>query len=475
MPHPTLITQLVAASVLGLSANSWAAPAAQRAPLPTLLLSEAGASGQQAIELLGAQLPAVAAHYHKTSEELRALLLRDPLVRLDLNGRLYVVDTLERRLPPAPEHGPTRHAAGLNPAPLDKTFTLHSKADAKRTIYLDFNGAVLQNTAWNSGGNTITALPFDIDGNPANFSDAELERMQYIWQRVAEDYAPFDIDVTTEEPPADRLTRSSNADDVYGTTVLVTHNAGVYDCSCGGVAYVGVYDNVGDFYKPALVFWNMLGTGNEKYVAEAASHEAGHNLGLSHDGWSGGGYYPGHGEGATGWAPIMGVGYYKDVVQWSKGEYPTANNVEDDFVVVGLNGGPLRPDDHGDTAASASPLTTSRSGALTKLKGTGVISTASDQDVFSFQAGAGNAVIRIKTDKRSANLDVKMVLRDANGTVIAKSQPAGKLNAGTQLTLPSAGTYYVAVEGVGFGDLVTGYSDYGSLGQYSITGNVPTP
>ena len=28
-------------------------------------------------------------------------------------------------------------------------------------------------------------------------------------------------------------------------------------------------------------------------------------------------YYKGHG----GWAPIMGVGYYKAVVQWSKGEY----------------------------------------------------------------------------------------------------------------------------------------------------------
>ena len=46
----------------------------------------------------------------------------------------------------------------------------------------------------------------------------------------------------------------------------------MYSCSCGGVAYVGVFDNVGDYYKPALVFYNMLGS-NEKNIAEAISHE----------------------------------------------------------------------------------------------------------------------------------------------------------------------------------------------------------
>jgi len=62
-----------------------------------------------------------------------------------------------------------------------------------------FQGATLTNTAWNSSSQTtITALPFDIDGVPYSFSTAELERIQYIWQRVAEDYAPFDVDVTTE-------------------------------------------------------------------------------------------------------------------------------------------------------------------------------------------------------------------------------------------------------------------------------------
>ncbi|HRC36429.1 MAG TPA: M66 family metalloprotease, partial [Rubrivivax sp.] len=101
------------------------------------------------------------------------------------------------------------------------------------------------------------------------------------------------------------------------------------------------------------VFYDALGSGNEKYVAEAISHEAGHNMGLGHDGYSGGGYYQGHGSGATGWAPIMGVGYYQSLVQWSKGEYATANNVQDDYAVMQSNGLPLRADDHGNSAGTA--------------------------------------------------------------------------------------------------------------------------
>ena len=39
-----------------------------------------------------------------------------------------------------------------------------------------------------------------LDGDAATFNDAEREAIQTIWQRVAEDYAPFDVDVTTQDP-----------------------------------------------------------------------------------------------------------------------------------------------------------------------------------------------------------------------------------------------------------------------------------
>ncbi len=458
-----------AANVDGSSATS---PRQPLSTLTPLTLPEAGTRGQRAIDLLGDRLPEVAGWYRKSPQALRELLLNDSRMRLDGNGRLYVVEDLDQ---PPPVH-PASEAAVSQLVALDQTFKLHSRAGAQRTIYLDFNGAVLTNTAWNNGGGSLTAQPFDIDGNTSSFSNAELERIQYIWQRVKEDYAPFDIDVTTEEPPPDALTRNGSSDQVYGTTALITNRTGVYNCGCGGVAYIGIYDDTSDFYKPALVFWDALGPGDEKDVAEAISHEVGHNLGLNHDGTSTEGYYGGHGSGETGWAPIMGVGYYQPLVQWSKGQYADANNTEDDFAVIQSNGGPLRADDHGDNVGSASPLTATPAGGSTSLSGAGVIERSTDRDYFSFASGAGSGSISITLGDRSPNMDARLTIRDAADNVIARSNPAEKLAATVKFNITTPGTYYVTVNGVGKGDVLgTGYSGYASVGQYSLGGSVPTP
>ena len=62
----------------------------------------------------------------------------------------------------------------------------------------------------------------DLAGNGATFTDAELLQVQDIYQRVAEDYAPFDVDVTTEEPPAADIDRANAGDNVYGTRALIS-------------------------------------------------------------------------------------------------------------------------------------------------------------------------------------------------------------------------------------------------------------
>ena len=457
-------------------APAWAQPAASPAakpPFPQVTLPERKSHGQRAIDLLGARLPEVAAWYGKSPDEFRQLLLTDRRLKIDQRGRLFVEDELDEPLPVEPASGASDSRSGTL-APLDQTFALHSRPGAKRTIYLNFKGATLTGTAWNGNGNTIVAPPFDTDGVPHVFSTAELQRIQYIWQRVAEDFAPFDVNVTTEQPSAELLTRSGSKDDVFGTTALVTTRAGVYNCSCGGVAYIGAFDDTTDYYKPALVFYDALGNGNEKYVAEAISHEVGHNLGLLHDGTSSTGYYQGHGSGATGWAPIMGVGYYKELVQWSKGEYAGANNTQDDIVVIGNNGVPLRADDHGDTPATATPLAGVSAGGVTSFAVDGVIGRSGDVDMFAVTAGAGSASFAVATAVRSANLDALLELRHASGQLLGSANPADALGATLNTTLPAAGTYYVSVRGVGKGDpATTGYSNYGSLGQYRLSGTVP--
>jgi PKD repeat protein len=449
------------------SASAARKPHPARAAFPQMLLADRKSQGQRAVQLLGKRLDEVAGWYGKSPEEFRNLVLRDRRVRLDDRGRLFVEDELEAPLASAA----TPSQQSINDGtllPLDQTFLLHSRPGAQRTIYLNFKGATLTNTAW-SGSSTITAKPFDLDGLPYSNSTAELQRIQAIWQRVAEDYAPFDVDVTTEAPPASALTRSSGTDQVFGTTVLITNSTGVYSCSCGGVAYVGVFDDTSDFYKPALVFYNQLGAGNEKYVAEAISHEAGHNMGLNHDGTGTTGYYAGHGSGATGWAPIMGVGYYQSLVQWSKGQYGGANNTQDDYTVMASNGLPLRADDHGNTTGTATALTAVPSGGLNVFDAQGVIERPGDVDMFSFTAAAGTVNIGVSTAARSANLDALIELRNSAGTVLAIANPVDALNGTLSVTVPSTGTYFVSVTGTGKGDpLTTGYTNYGSLGNYAV-------
>ncbi len=462
------------ALVTGLAAAQ-AAPPAQvphraKPAFPSLQLPDKAAAGQRAIDLLGSNLPAVAAHYGKSADELRGLLRSDRRMRVDPRGRVFFIDEIEGALggdAPAVLDGQLR--------PLEQTFLLHSKPDASRTVYLNFKGATLSGTAWNSSGGSIVAPPFDLDGVPTGFSSTELQRIQHIWQRVAEDFAGFDVNVTTEAPPPERLTRSGSADTVFGTTVLITKRAGVYSCSCGGVAYLGVFDDTSDYYKPALVFYDALAS-SEKNIAEAASHEAGHNMGLNHDGNASSGYYAGHGSGATSWAPIMGVGYSKNLVQWSKGEYLGANNLQDDYAVMQSNGLPLRADDHGDSAGAATVLSMTASGGQSQSLAQGVIERPADVDQFAFSAAAGTLSFSLSPSSRSANLDTLLTLRNSAGTVLASVNPADALNASASVTLPVGGTYYLAVQGSGKGDpKADGYSGYGSLGFYALSLQYPTP
>ncbi|WP_220498365.1 Calx-beta domain-containing protein [Rhodopirellula sp. JC639] len=354
-------------------------------------------------------------------------------------------------------------------ATLEDTFRLHSNPGAAHTIFLDFDGHTTSGTSWNSfnGGADIVTPAFSFSGD-ASFEDTELSRIHAIWQRVAEDFLPFDVDVTTEEPSIDRLIRSGSGDSAWGVRVVVGGNGSWYG-NAGGVAYLGSFNWNSD--TPVFAFEDALGNGNEKYTAEAITHEAGHALGLNHDGRTSPseGYYQGHGSGASGWAPIMGVGYYKELTQWSRGEYAYASNAEDDLAIItGNNGFGYRADDHGDTLATASVLSADQ-GAVVQA---GIVERNDDDDLFTFLTDAGTVSFDVTPFERGPNLDIYAALLDATGALIVASNPVGSLSATLSATL-AAGQYYVQVTGAGQGDpLATGYTDYGSLGAYTINGSI---
>ncbi len=73
------------------------------------------------------------------------------------------------------------------------------------------------------------------------------------------------------------------------------------------------------------------------------------------------------------------------------------------------------------------------------------------------------------------NLDVELTLRDSTGTIIAGDNQADVLGAGFDAQVP-AGTFTVTVSGVGVGqpgaNPPSGYTDYGSLGRYTLLGYI---
>jgi hypothetical protein len=189
----------------------------------------------------------------------------------------------------------------------------------------------------------------------------------------------------------------------------------------------------------------------------------------------------------------MGVGYYTNVTQWSKGEYPGANNTQDDISVIA---GKLtfRNDDHGNAIGAASLLAVESDGSIfatnpqndplnTDLFNKGIIERQGDVDVFAFDAGAGivnisvtpawTAFTRSGTASgqwRGANLDIKATLYNQAGSEISISNPLDNTNAVINASV-NGGRYYLAITGVGNASIP--YSSYGSEGEFFITGSVP--
>lgn len=380
-------------------------------------------------------------------------------------------------------------AAGVPVSPFPASLVLHSRPGAPNVLFLNFSGEAVTNTAWNNSlrRSIIPAVAFSTDGDFTTFSDAEQAAIRSIWQRVAEDYAPFNIDVTTERP----ATLGTRAAMALVTRSTDANGAANPSSTAGGVAYIDSFaTSTYAKYRPAWIYYDNLSS-TESYIAEAASHEIGHNMGLSHDGRTDGSqYYGGHGTGETSWGPLMGTGYGRNVSQWSKGEYYLANNTEDDLAIIAAKVS-YRSDDHGNTPETAT--------ALVLTSGTNIVSTTpqsdpgnaspankgvleqnTDVDVFSFSTGSGTVRLNVNpwimaSGTRGGNVDVAIELRDSAGNLVATNNSATATGAQIQNNV-TAGTYYLYVRNSGAGTPLaatpSGYTPYGSIGQYFISGSI---
>jgi len=352
--------------------------------------------------------------------------------------------------------------------PLADTFTLHSRPGAAKVIYLDFTGHTTANTPWNSGVNAnvnIVTPAFDLDGDPTTFNDAERTAIQDIWRRVSEDYAAWDVDVTTADPGLENIRRTSASDANYGVRCVIGGSSLQWlGSAAGGVAYVGTFNSIVSASLtandiPAFVFPQQLGN-SARLIAEAASHEVGHTLGLYHSGQTTGvEYYAGHAD----WAPIMGVSYYKTVTQWTRGDYPLSNNTQDQIAIITAKL-PRLAAAHGGSAATASVVPGN------SFTAGGVITGSAQQDWFKLTVGAGPLSVSGAVAQPSANLKLALSLVNSTGTVVVQGVANG-MGANLNATV-TAGNYYLVVDGVGStNNATTGYTDYDSLGRYGLAGS----
>ncbi|MGB6223242.1 autotransporter-associated beta strand repeat-containing protein [Haloferula sp.] len=434
------------------------------------------ARGEAAIAALANRLPEVAAFHGKSPQRLRELFRADQTLWVNPEGELFYACELnctdcDQADTSAEGEEMAESIGATDPPPFDtaEAFLLHSRPGANRVIYLDFDGHADASGKWKAGAESP---PFDLDGNASTFNTTERNRIIGIWQRVAEDYSMYEIDVTTEDPGIEALRKANSSDAAYGIRVVIGGSSSDwYGRSAGGVAFVGSFDSNTD--TPCWVFPKAPGAGiSEKNIAEAASHEAGHTLGLYHDGVTDGpSYYNGQGN----WAPIMGASFSRNISQWSRGEYTDANNVQDDLAVMLTQGAVYRADDHGDSNSSATEL----SADSDTVSVGGVIQRSSDVDFFRIEAAGGALVINAEPAPSGPNLRIEVKLFDAAGSLLQTATSADTSSGTQPVTLTrtvAAGTAFISVDGIGNGDpATTGYSDYSSLGQYkvTITGIVP--
>ncbi len=419
--------------------------------------------GQMAVAALGQHLSVVANWYGFSGEELRKLLLSDYSLHVDASGRLfYACQVTNQDAEAKPDADMPRLKDSLSTTSESEVFRLHSRPGATKVIYLDFDGHVTTGTQWNSQyGPTIITPAFDLDNDPTRFIEPELHLIRRIWAEVAEHFAPFDVNVTTEDPGTESLRKTSADDQNYGVRVCIGGKyQDWYKEPAGGVAYVGSF--LSDTDTPCFAF----ARGGTTLVV---SHEVGHTLGLRHDGKScctpnnqnDGSccYYDGHGH----WGPIMGAPWSRPLVQWSKGEYAGANNLQDDLMAMQSHGLAYRPDDHANHSQGATLLT-----GAGVMRGSGVIETRSDIDWFRFPATSGVYRVYVQRGPFSP-LHPEVTLYSANAaSLLRTADRAGDITFSSDSFW--GGMMYVAVRGTGFGDPATdGYSDYGSLGSYSVT------
>jgi hypothetical protein len=332
---------------------------------------------------------------------------------------------------------------------------LSSLPTAKATIFLDFDGHYVDGSSWNGG------VPFYC--TPSGLNDTQITE---VFNRVSEDYRPFNINITTDSAVFIKAPFSQRI------RIIVTLTSAWYQ-GVGGVSFTGSFTWGDD--TPGFVFPDRLAY-NPKIIADCCTHESGHTVGLSHQAKYNGTcnlvtiYNDGAGTGEIGWAPVMGNSYGRNISGWNNGPTPSGCTADQDnlSIITSRNGFTYRVDDHSDDPNDhPTEVNIDNSRFATE----GIITTNTDRDVFQINLQRTGLLhldakpFSVGANNDGANLDMKLTLLNSAKEIVAVYDPKDILNVVIDTTL-HAGNYYVVVQGAGNANA----TNYGSLGSYKISG-----
>ncbi len=364
---------------------------------------------------------------------------------------------------------------GVNTLPsFNNPVALNSNPNAPIDLHLAFAGgfiadgeAILANRTVGQGQRGFPA--YNTDADPTSFSPTELDEIEEIWARVAEDFAPFNVNVTTQNP--------GSLVDGQSMRVIIGGNGAVFG---GGLTQLAVTDAFSDAAASnvGLAFPLNISAGSAQqaqHVAYNVSSAAGVMLGLGahplYD--AGGNQIAALDPGTNIVGPILGApdNSLRDI--WVNAPGPIdAGTFQDDIAVItsAANRVLVRTDDHGNDQTVASRISIGAGDDFA----TGVIESINDVDVFEFSTLAAMATISVQgldlttqfpgVPNPGSNLDPVLELLDGTGAVLASHDASGSgtandLTATVTADLP-AGTYFVRISNRG---------EYGNLGQYTVT------
>jgi len=490
----------------------------------------AGMAGKLEGSAIAAQAPddrlaAAAARIGWSLETAKAVAARDSDLHVTADNRLYYACTF--KAPMTLQSGQasakmtgvdTSTFTGVPPTVnATSAFQLHSRPGAAKTLYLDFKGHTTPAGLWSSSAITIPA--FKLYGTATATDQLNLNAIRDIWLHVSEDYAAWDIDVTTDATGL--ATKAGLRCVIGGRQDAVVGAYGVMGISMigsfGGASWGNNHLNGNDFNNFVFIDCSNPATGqtgtalnpnstNYQVTILCVAHEVGHAVGLNHWGetvtGSGQAYTTGHAvTGFTGVAnvcPIMGnsaLGGWPSVCnlnQWSKGDYPnshaaTTPGTQDDIALISTYATHLVGTS--GTLSTASVIT-----GLTMTAG-GIIADSSQVDLFKITAGLGTLTLtatpHLKYLGYNGNLKIGLSLLNSAGVTVAKAYPTDSMGATLTYNVTTGGNYYVKVNGLGYDPTKTGanqvwtntgvtgtvvgtsagFTNYGSLGRYGVTGS----